>query len=292
MFETPSVQEEFDSVEARFSFEEKNINEIQQKELNKLPKEISLFVESYLRSHNSAPIIVIAEEEDVNSLQIGNKLKDSIKDDFIERKTIGYRLNINGDSKIITFDNVYKGDELTLTHKNVHDQIKRRFYDAYDNSLVNEIYNVFQNKYLPLLDFIKRNYSEKVWKNEFSTELLSSKLVSGTIYDIIQELSEESQYNIYNISKSLNYGNRRGKENSDEKGSRRNGEEDSRIRSNMWDSENGQISRGRREEDEERRGTEETVNELSKLLNTPVEIIRDVNDIHHTNKQSEARKAK
>lgn len=60
----------------------------------------------------------------------------------------------------------------------------------------------------------------------------------------------------------------------------------------MWNSENGQISRGRGEEEEKRRGTEETVNELSILLNTPVEIIRDVNDIHHTNKQSEARKAK
>lgn len=43
------------------SDDEININEIQQKELNKLPKEISLFVESYLKSHNSAPIIVIAE---------------------------------------------------------------------------------------------------------------------------------------------------------------------------------------------------------------------------------------
>lgn len=36
-----------------------------------------------------------------------------------------------------------------------------------------------------LLDFIKRNYSENVWRNEFVSELLSSKLVSGFINDII-----------------------------------------------------------------------------------------------------------
>ena len=43
---------------------------------------------------------------------------------------------------------------------------------------------------------------------------------------------------------------------------------------------------------EEEKGIEETVNELSKILNTPVEIIRDVNEIHHKNKQSETRRRK
>lgn len=260
------------------------ISEEQSKELDKMYMPNRKAVRKFLQYHNSKFIMAITNVEDIDNSRLSASDKDWAKEKLAQN-TIGACINVGGEKIIVIFDENYDGDEETLAHENIHAQISDMFTNPSDNRLVNSVYDTLSGDYQELTELVQKQYEEKKWKNEFTTELLASHFTKGASRESLEQLPTDVQDYINYIALNLDYYDRRRKESLPQENGSRNSGETEEVR--QQDMRNAELRRTSAEA--ERTGKAE---ELGKELGTKVRAITDVNDIEDDNPRLLARKRK
>lgn len=260
------------------------ISEEQSKELDKMYMPNRKTVRKFLQYHNSKFIMAITNVEDIDNSRLSASDKDWAKEKLAQN-TIGACINVGGEKIIVIFDENYDGDEETLAHENIHAQISDMFTNPSDNRLVNSVYDTLSGDYQELTELVQKQYEEKKWKNEFTTELLASHFTKGASRESLEQLPTDVQDYINYIALNLDYYDRRRKESLPQENGSRNSGETEEVR--QQDMRNAELRRTSAEA--ERTGKAE---ELGKELGTKVRAITDVNDIEDDNPRLLARKRK
>lgn len=183
--------------------------------LEKLPENKRAKAEDFIRNHNSAPVIVVESETDIDALELDDEVKAAMK----ERMSVGYISGLyNGfDKRIYIFATAGQKKPIrkVLLHENIHAAIDSMGDEAqaYLEIFAEKTGNLPQEegRFNALYSQVKENYKPQEVPNEYFTYVMTDVYRHPEFMDVLIRHLNSPTIEFINRIKEKIYGNVKGR---------------------------------------------------------------------------------